>query len=142
MRLDHTGWLVPDLAAARRALDALADYTYSDPCLDARQGVEIVFARDAFGAVLELVRPVDEGSVVAGLMARHGPGAYHACWQAPDLAGEVSRLEAQGFRSLGEPAPAPAFGGRLFVFLFHRALGLVELVEAPTASADAPCAAG
>lgn len=137
MIFDHTGWLVADLAAARRALDALGDFEYSTPCLDARQGVEIVFARDARGMCIELVQPVGPESVVSGLMARHGNGPYHACWQSTDLTADIERLENAGHRLFSEPAPAPAFGGRLFCFLYHRDLGLVELVEAP-ASAPTP----
>lgn len=129
---DHVGMLVHDLEEARAALVHVGYDQASELFVDERQGIHIrfVWGGDA-RPKLELVQPARDDSVVSALLVKSGATPYHLCFRAPVLAPAIDVLDEQGYRLLREPAAAPAFGGARFCFLYHRQLGLVELVELP-----------
>jgi methylmalonyl-CoA/ethylmalonyl-CoA epimerase len=129
---DHVGMLVHDLAEARAALAHLGYARASELFVDERQGIHIQFVwGDDARPRLELVQPARDDSVVSALLVKSGATPYHLCFRAPVLEPAVEALDEEGYRLLREPAAAPAFGGARFCFLYHRQLGLVELVELP-----------
>jgi methylmalonyl-CoA/ethylmalonyl-CoA epimerase len=131
---DHVGMLVHDIQGARAALAPLGYDAISDCFVDERQGILIQFvwrASDTAAPKLELVQPMRENSVVSNLLVKTGATPYHLCFRVAALGPALEHLHAQGFLVLGTPAPSAAFGGAQFCFLYHRDLGLVELVDAP-----------
>lgn len=129
---DHVGHVVHSIDESAEAWAKLGYGQRSEVYEDPRQGIAICFLSSSHEGAprIELVQPVAEDSVVAKLLVRQGAGPYHMCFEVEELPEEVEGLQAQGYRALGEPAPSPAFGGRHFVFLYHRDTGLVELVQA------------
>ncbi len=130
---DHVGMLVHDLERAQGALAVLGYDTVSERFSDPRQGIQIVFvwnSRTPEAPKLELVQPVRDDSVVSKLLVKTGATPYHVCFRVALLSAALEDLDARGFAVLGAPAPSPAFAGALFCFLYHRDLGLLELVEA------------
>lgn len=129
-RFDHVGLVVKDLRTAVEALTALGYDSFTPPVEDARQQVRIVFATrgESLSPRLELVEPAGDASVVRDLLVRNGSTPYHVCYRADDLERAMTHLSDHGFRQLTEAAASPAFGGLPFVFMYHLALGLVELV--------------
>ena len=132
-RFHHIGLLVHDIRAARARLQGLGYTEASPPYRDDRQGIVIVFvdAPKSDWPRIELVEPVGEDSVVRDLLTRNGAGLYHFCFEVPDLQASIDSMSHDGYRPLDAPHPSPAFAGRLFVFLYHRDVGLIELVETP-----------
>lgn len=130
---DHVGMLVHDIAGAREALLPLGYDTPSERFVDERQGIYIQFvtrSSDPTAPKLELVQPLRDDSVVSNLLVKTGATPYHLCLRVPALEPALESLHDQGYAVLGTPAPSAAFGGALFCFLYHRNLGLVELVDA------------
>jgi methylmalonyl-CoA/ethylmalonyl-CoA epimerase len=79
--------------------------------------------------VLELVAPSGEQSPVSSYLAR-GIGAYHICYEVPDLPRYLERARQNRCVLLGEPVPAVAFGGRRIAWLYTPTKHLIELLEA------------
>jgi len=132
-RFDHVGMLVHDIDRAKEALAVLGYDAASELHPDPRQGIQIVFVwktGSPEAPKLELVQPLRADSVVSNLLVKTGATPYHLCFRVASLSAARQELDARGFAVLGAPAPSPAFAGALFCFLYHRDLGLVELVEA------------
>lgn len=129
MRLHHVGYAVRDLDAAEAAFAKLG-HQISARTDDTVRQVRISWAV-LDGIRVELVAPLSPGSPVDGVLDKLGPTPYHLCYQVPEIAEALSALRADGYLPLSAPAPAPAIGGALVVFLYSRVLGLIELVEIP-----------
>jgi len=132
---DHVGMLVHDIEGARAALHVLGYDGTSERFRDTRQGIDIQFVwrtNDAIAPRLELVQPARDDSVVSALLTKSGATPYHLCFRAMPLEPAIEAFDAEGYMLLSEPAPAPAFHGARFCFMYQRHLGLVELVELAT----------
>ena len=107
--------------------------------------------RIAFLAVgeskIELVEPTDDTTGVARFLASKGEGFHHVCFEVPNLAETLLRLEIDGLELI-DTAPRKGAEGPV-AFLHPRSCHgvLVELIEAPGGpawgtlgydSADAP----
>lgn len=129
----HVGVVVHDIDATRASFEGLG-YVHASPRYrDDRQGIIIVFLEspEADKPRLELVQPEGDDSVVRNLLTKSGAGPYHLCFEVADLQTAIDEMSGDGYRPLDDPYPSPAFENRLFVFLYHRDAGLIELVEAP-----------
>jgi methylmalonyl-CoA/ethylmalonyl-CoA epimerase len=80
---------------------------------------------------IELVEPTDEGTGVARFLAAQGEGFHHVCFEVPNLAEALVRLEIGGIELI-DTAPRRGAEGPV-AFLHPRACHgvLVELFEAP-----------
>jgi methylmalonyl-CoA/ethylmalonyl-CoA epimerase len=96
---------------------------------------------------IELVEPTDDTTGVARFLASKGEGFHHVCFEVPNLAETLLRLEIDGLELI-DTAPRKGAEGPV-AFLHPRSCHgvLVELIEAPEgpawrtlgyASADAP----
>lgn len=140
-RIHHVGVAVDDVvAAAEPYLAGLGMVPLGDVVRDELQRVDLRFLGGPDAAhgpgtppgaavALELIAPYDDTSPVAGHLLR-GIGAYHTCYEVPDLGAALARLRAARFRVLAEPVPAVAFGGRPIAWLLAPSRHLVELLGA------------
>ncbi len=131
---DHVGLLVHDIEGARAALTVLGYDGASERFHDERQGIDIQFlwrTSDPVAPRLELVQAKRDDSVVSALLVKTGATPYHLCFRALPLEPAIEAFDAAGYMLLREPAPAPAFHGARFCFMYQRHLGLIELVELP-----------
>ena len=91
--------------------------------------------RIAFLAVgeskVELVEPTDDSTGVARFLESKGEGFHHVCFEVPNLAEALLRLEIDGIELI-DSAPRRGAEGPV-AFLHPRACHgvLVELIEAP-----------
>lgn len=123
-----------DEAAAALAVTGLVRVPEPPASVEPGSGVRVAFLRGADGGPLvELVEGLGDASPVAGVLQRAGAGPYHVCFAVPELAAARDELEASGYRAVTDPVRAVALGGAWVQFFYHRACGLMELVElAPT----------
>ena len=142
-RLHHIGVAVADVVTATEPYVAgLGMVPLGEVVRDEVQRVDLRFlggpgvpigsgstADPGSGIALELVAPYDDASPVAGHLMR-GIGAYHACYEVPDVGAALGRLRAARFRVLAEPVPAVAFDGRPIAWLLAPSRHLVELLGA------------
>jgi methylmalonyl-CoA epimerase len=80
---------------------------------------------------IELVEPTDDTTGVARFLANKGEGFHHVCFEVPNLAEALMRLEIDGIE-LVDSAPRRGAEGPV-AFLHPRSCHgvLVELIEAP-----------
>lgn len=93
------------------------------------QGVRTAFF-SVGDANIELLQPLNTDSTVAKYIEKRGEGIHHLCFRVDDLAKQLEKLEAEGFRLIN-PEPVPGAHGCRVAFL-HPAAGngvLIELSE-------------
>jgi methylmalonyl-CoA epimerase len=80
---------------------------------------------------VELVEPTDDTTGVARFLANKGEGFHHVCFEVPNLAETLIRLEIDGIELI-DSAPRRGAEGPV-AFLHPRSCHgvLVELIEAP-----------
>jgi len=79
--------------------------------------------------IIEFVQPLTSDSPVSNLLKRLGSGVYHVCFEVEDIDEKIEELEKRGFLVIEKPSSAAIFDGNKVAFLYHRALGIVEIVE-------------
>jgi methylmalonyl-CoA/ethylmalonyl-CoA epimerase len=80
---------------------------------------------------VELVQPTDDSTGVARFLEARGEGFHHVCFEVPNLAETLLRLELDGLELIDS---APRRGAEGPVAFIHPRSGggvLVELIEAP-----------
>ena len=122
-RVHHVGIAVKSIAAYDATLE-----TWHDPI----QKVRVAFFT-MHGITLELIEPAaDDAPVLRSL--KDGVKLLHTCFEVDVLEPALASGKAAGFQRIRPPAPATAFQERRIAWVFHRELGLVELLErAPAA---------
>jgi methylmalonyl-CoA/ethylmalonyl-CoA epimerase len=80
---------------------------------------------------VELVQPTDDTTGVARFLASKGEGFHHVCFEVPNLAETLLRLEIEGLELI-DTAPRRGAEGPV-AFIHPRSCHgvLVELIEAP-----------
>lgn len=96
-----------------------------------RAGVRVAFLAGG-GIHVELVEPRDPSGAVSRFLRKRGEGLHHIAFATADLAGELARLEKEGFE-LVDREPRPGSRGRLVAFLHPKSAHgvLIELVQEP-----------
>jgi methylmalonyl-CoA/ethylmalonyl-CoA epimerase len=115
----HVGLAVADIEAACPGLEH-----YFDPVQD----VAVAFA-NAHGITIEFISPGSRNSPVFRSLARNVK-LVHLCYSVSNLKSALSHADQRGFRTVADPVPAVAFGGRKIAWVYHPILGLFELLEA------------
>lgn len=133
----HVGIAVEHLAPAidrYRLLGLALDYVEDVPSA----GVRVAFLK-AGGIHVELVEPLDPSGAVARFLSKRGEGLHHIAFATKDIAGELARLEKEGFE-LVDRVPRPGARGRQVAFLQPRSAHgvLIELVQEPRESETQP----
>lgn len=119
--LDHVG-----VGAAR--IDDV--YPGLDRIADPIQKVSVGFF-ELHGVTIEAIAPATDDSPVSRSVAA-GQKLLHLCYRVPDLDRAIATARSRGLLPLGRPVPAVAFPGRRIAWLYHKYLGLFELVEDET----------
>ncbi len=133
LTIHHIGYLVKNIEKAAAQFESLGYSIINEKCYDDYRKVDIVFlAKD--GYMIELVSPVSDDSVVAGLMKRYKNTPYHICYETSDIGKTSDMLRSQGFVPIDEPTPAPAINGRRVQFFQDRHTGMLELLEVSASS--------
>lgn len=127
-RIDHLGIAVRDLDAAERIYtDLLGTPPYKREEV-ADEGVLTSFFRVGESKI-ELLAATHDDSPIARHVASRGEGLHHVAFHVDDLAAELARLEALGYRRISGPKPG-ADGMRIaFLHPSDTSKVLVEVVE-------------
>ena len=128
LKVHHIGYLVKKIEPAIRTLKTLGYQSTQDTVFDEIRKVDICFL-EKDGYRIELVAPISEDSVVAGLLKKYKNCPYHICYETADFQKDFDALRAEGFLPIDTLTPAPALSGREVVFMTHAALGMIELIN-------------
>ena len=130
-RFHHLGVAVRDLSQGVPIYKTLFDYELvSGPFDDPIQKVSVCFlSRGEGDMVIELVAPLGPDSPIEPTLKKGG-GAYHVCYEVPNIHAAIAHLTGENCFLLSGPAPAVAFEMREIAWLMTTAKILVELVQA------------
>jgi methylmalonyl-CoA/ethylmalonyl-CoA epimerase len=106
-----------------------AGYRKGKIVFDPIQKVKITFLEKCGNPLIELVEPVDETSPVRNILNKVGVSAYHFCYEIADIEDSIRLLKKNKYIPLSKPVPAIAFDHRRICFLYHKNVGLIELLE-------------
>ena len=127
LKVHHIGYLVKKIDKAKASFEALGYRTEQDTIYDGIRKVDICFLQKD-GYRVELVSPVSEDSVVAGLMKKYKNTPYHICYETDDYETACADLSANGFLAIDTPTPAPALQDRRVQFFTSAVAGMIELI--------------
>lgn len=117
LKFHHIGIVVPSL----KALGEDVSITF-----DSNQQVFLTFAQ--IGDIrVEFLEPVNEKSPVYNSLRKNNR-LVHMCFEVDSLNLEISRLKTSGFVLISPPIEAVAFPTMKIAWLFHKSLGLIELL--------------
>lgn len=128
LNIHHIGYLVKKMDAAILTFKNLEYRVIQDTIYDDIRKVDICFL-EKDGYCIELVSPVSEDSVVAGLLKKYKNCPYHICYETTDFEKDFETLRSEGFMPIDTLTPAPALSDKEVVFMTHAALGMIELIK-------------
>ena len=127
--IDHVAIVVADLEATIALYRDTLGFAqvYRETIAD--QGVEAVGMR-AGESVIELLRPLDEGSSIAKFRGDAPTKLHHTAYRVADIEAELVRLRSQGVRLIDE-RPRKGAHGNTIAFLHPKSTAgvLVELCQ-------------
>lgn len=124
--IDHIGYAVNDIGAAKNSFSALG-YSFHGNMVDDFRNV-IVCVGENGGVRVELLAPLPEKkSPIDGYLKKIGNTPYHLCYQVDNMDVCVAELQNAGFTMLGTPAPSVPLGGDV-CFLYSMEIGMIELI--------------
>lgn len=132
MRVDHIGYVVPSLQAAKQTFELLGFEIAYPPYADEHFDQEVLFMLAEDGqTTVELICPRSASATSAPLLQKRGPGAYHICFSTDDFDQDYIALRKQRFVPTGCPIVAETgpLNGMKLVFLMRPGFGIIELVE-------------
>lgn len=98
---------------------------------DPVQNVNICWLTKEGMPTVELLAPVDETSPVSKTLEKNGVTPYHTCYIVDSIDVAAKQLRNLRYVQVNKAAEAVAFKGSRVAFFFNKAVGLIELVEAP-----------
>ena len=101
----------------------------STTIVDPIQKVELAFMFRENHPLLELVSPIDDNSPVKTILKKMSTTPYHTCYETLSLELTINDFKKLRFVIVQKPTPAIAFNNRRIAFLFHKNIGLIELLE-------------
>jgi len=128
MKVHHIGYAVRSLQAAKQKFQLLGFSPFGEEVMDVARNVRIQFMENA-GVLIELITPLKEDSPVSQILSKAGNSPYHVCYEVENIPRTAEELRAQHFLLLSPPSAAVACGGSRVAFLFHKDIGLIELLE-------------
>jgi methylmalonyl-CoA/ethylmalonyl-CoA epimerase len=133
MKPHHIGYAVRDITASAASFEALGFVSSSDLVYDGGRNVNIQFIDNA-GTRIELIATADVSKpsdidFITRSKRKIGVTPYHICYEVDDLDKKIAALRAKRFAFASDIAPAPACAGMPVVFLYHRDIGLIELLQ-------------
>jgi len=106
-----------------------AGYERTDTVYDPIQNVYICFLTKKGMPMLELLEPHDVTSPIFKLLQKNGVTPYHVCYEVDSLEDSVGELRKMRYVATSVPVLAVAIDNRRVCFLYHKKIGLIELVE-------------
>lgn len=99
----------------------------SEITLDPTQNVRVAFA-NIHGCPVEFIEPVNQSSPVIESLKTHRP-LMHICFEVASIEETLEIAKKNRCTIIQKPTPAAAFNQRPIAWIYHRDLGLIELLE-------------
>jgi len=128
MIIDHIGIVVLSLEKGIEQWEKMFGYCQiTEPVVNSRQKVGVVFLQKAGSVDVKLIEPTDETSPVHRFALRGG-GVHHICFRCEDLTSVLARLKYMNARVIAGPEPGEAFENEDIAFVYAGGLN-IELID-------------
>lgn len=124
----HIGVACNDIEATLAAYEMIG-YAHGRVVVDPVQNIKICFLSSPTNPMIELLAPVDENSPVVQILKKNGTTPYHICYMVPDIKDAIKQLKRKRYVLVSSAKPACALDNREVAFLFHKDIGLIELLQ-------------
>lgn len=126
----HIGVAVPDIEEACRLYADLGYTAQGTVNAAVDQGVNALMMRNGT-LTIELLSPLEQGqpSPIDTYIATKPYKMYHVAYYVSDFEAQILLMQKKRYVMIGEPSYSKTQHGKRTVFLFHRKLGVIELVE-------------
>jgi methylmalonyl-CoA/ethylmalonyl-CoA epimerase len=104
-------------------------YKKHETIVDPLQNIKICFLSSPTNPMIELLAPIDDNSPVVQILAKNGTTPYHICYTVPDIKDAIKQLKRQRYILFSSAKPACALDNKEVAFLFHKDVGLIELLQ-------------
>jgi len=128
MKFHHVGYVVEDLQTSSLKFKELGFAPASEVIIDYHRNIKIQFI-ESKSMLIELISPLNDHSVVKGLVEKYKNIPYHLGFLVDNLQESIAILLTQGYKIIQSPAPAIAFQNKEVVFLYGPNIGIIELIE-------------
>ena len=128
--LDHIAYAVRDTNESIANFRALYPVVVQFRCYVKSQDSYITFLHtpDGLGPKIEIVEPASPGSRVWGLVRENPCTIYHICYRVTDFYESFKRLRRLGWIALNRPFAVPDTSSELASHLYHRSVGMIEII--------------
>ena len=128
MKIHHIGYAVNSIEKSLKIFQILGFEKEGNVTHDKKRNVKIQFIRND-DIKFELIEPLRTDSPVSKLLNKNGSIPYHFCLICNNIDSTIKKLRREGFVLLNKKETAPAIDNRNVAFLFHKEIGLIELLE-------------
>ena len=129
LKFHHIGIATPDIEATA-SMYINAGYECSEMVFDTLPNINICFLTKDGMPTIELLDPIDDKSPVVKIIEKNGTTPYHICYISENIEQDIADLRALKYMVVSKPKAACAMQNKRVAFLFHKNVGLIELVEA------------
>ncbi len=124
----HIGYATTSIKVTAAFFESIG-YHLSDTIMDVEQHVNIALLSKENTPLIELVEVIDEKSPVNNIVKKNGVTAYHICYEVEEIEKAISFLKKKRFVLLFKPVVAVALESKLICYLYHKDVGLIELLQ-------------
>ena len=128
-KIEHIGIAVKDIEASNDLFGKLFDKAHYKTETVESEGVMTSFFKVGPNKI-ELLQATHDESPIAKFIEKKGEGIHHIAFAVEDIASEIERLKAEGFRMIHEK-PKKGADNKLIAFLHPKATNgvLIELCQ-------------
>lgn len=128
MTIDHIGIAVKSVEDAVERWKTQFGYKQvTEPVINTRQNVRVVFLEKPGSLTIKLIQPVSPESPAFAFTQRGG-GLHHLCFRVDDLNASLEALRSTGARVVSPPQPGEAFDEEPIAFMLAQPGLNVELI--------------
>ncbi|MBN2284802.1 MAG: VOC family protein [Tissierellales bacterium] len=129
MIIDHIGIVVRSLEMGIQHWKDIFGYEQlTEPVVNIRQKVKVVFLKKENSTMIKLLEPIDETSPVFN-MAKKGGGLHHLCFKCDDMDFTLTEMKEKGLRIITHPQPGEAFENEKIAFFYSKDGVNIELID-------------
>jgi methylmalonyl-CoA/ethylmalonyl-CoA epimerase len=118
MIIDHICIAVKNLGEAIEYWKDIFGYAQmTEPIINTRQNVKVVFLEKSKSITVKLIEPLKENKSLVNFVDQGG-GIHHICFKCDDLNLKIAELKTKGVRMLLPPQPGEAFANHEIAFFW------------------------
>ncbi|WP_010496807.1 VOC family protein [Paenibacillus elgii] len=133
MKIHHIGYAVNIIEEAGAHFINLGYQISTQQFVDNKRNVIIQFFNNGHSTV-ELIAPLNELSPINNILRKIGNSPYHICYETSNIEQTIALLKSNNYILIEPPSEAVALENHLVAFMFHKFVGLIELLEIRSAN--------